>query len=181
MKIYPIVQAAIGKIPVNEIQFMIELLHIDLARIVNSKGQTAMTVAILEASKKEEDDWKKYFKPFLQLINSRLHRINVEDNLLSARGNDVDQAYNFNNNLLQNAALNGLPWFGMKDICEANFDKLIIPNTESGLFPFMLASEGLKSDLTVVYNMLLMRPGVMESIMIKDDLNERERKRSRLA
>ena len=173
---YPIVQAAIGKIPLNEIQFIIEKLQIDLASSL--EGQTT-TIAIQEASKNEAY-WSIYFKPLLQLINSRIHKINVEANPFSARGNDEDET---NHNILHNAALNGLPWYGMKDICEANYDELIIPNAESGLLPFMLASEGLKSDLTVVYNMLLMRPGVMEPLIKKSDENnyERESKKPRLA
>ena len=174
-KTHPIILASIGKVPVTEVEFMMDLLKVNLAELSDDQGRGILTT-IIKASGDGEDHWISYFKPLLELVNTRLHVLDAYDNRLRAKGNGAFH------NILHNAALNGMSWYALGSICEINEDSLIIPHDESGLYPFMLPcatiieeednidSEGedllMRCDLT--YQMLLMRPDVIK-IATKDD------------
>ena len=157
LKTFPILPLAVGKVSIHEIGFIIDLLEIKLTQLKDSKGQTILTTVIKEASKKNRD-WERYFKPLLGLINSRLNNDNDKPNTLSSKGNGI------NHNILHAAVINGLPWFGLKDICDANVDgSLVTPHSETGLYPFMMTSE-VTSIENLSYKMLRMRPDVIKMV-----------------
>lgn len=183
-KTFSILPTAIGNMPIQELESIIDLLDLDLAGIRDSEGQSILTVAIKKASEKEAD-WIRYFKPVLQLLNSKLHDIDEKDDHLTARGNEVDQ------NILWNAIASGLPWYGLKDICVANEDKMIVTDRKTGLYPFMMPKWSQGGDeekilsLSYSYEMLRIRPDVIDIIVNQGNVpaageQGREQKRRKL-
>ena len=147
---------------------MIEMLQTDLVHLTDDQGQNALTIAIKEASK-NKNDWEPYFRPLIALLNSRMHHIEgKEETYLSAIGDDV------RNNLLYNAALNSLPWYGLEKICKVNIDKMTLTDGENGLYPFMLPAIISRSDSmlkmeNLTYKMLRMKPDVIK--ILENDMH----------
>ena len=151
---------------------MIDLLQVNLAELTDDEDQGLLAIIITDASNGGEEQWEPYYKPLLELVNSRLHGLDTDENHFLARGNGAT------GNILYNAALNGLPWYGLQSICKVNVDSLIVQHGECGLYPFMLPSVTMKEDeddipdlagsdelsmrIDLTYQMLLMRPDVIK-------------------
>ena len=65
--------------------------------------------------------------------------------------------------MLHFAAENGLKWnHGLEEVIAASHDMLDVPDTHTGLYPFMLAATGARSELSAVHKILLLNPGLCQ-------------------
>ena len=69
---------------------------------------------------------------------------------------------NNSQHLLHVAAKEGLPWYGTNHILEANQDAARVQDKETRLVPFMIAAEGLKSDLPAIFEILRALPETLD-------------------
>ena len=65
--------------------------------------------------------------------------------------------------MLHFAAQKGLKWKdGMKEISSLSHHMIDVPDTNSNLYPFSVAASGENSDLTVIYQLLLLNPSLCQ-------------------
>ena len=69
---HTIIHDAIGKAPIDDISFIIDSKNIDLISSVDANSNKAISVAIHEASKDENEKyWKEYFNPLIEMLFMR--------------------------------------------------------------------------------------------------------------
>jgi len=154
------VHQAIAKIPscfIYEVLLNHSAYRIDV-NLTDDKGRTPMMIAIQEASKsKNKEHWDNYFKPLIDLLFQVTCRTSKHTEfapeLKGPQLFDANGRY-----LLHITAKEGLPWFGLKDILEANVDALCKSDGKDnrGLLPFMLASNSSSS-----FELLRSRPDIL--------------------
>ena len=66
--------------------------------------------------------------------------------------------------LLHVAAKEGLPWFGLEHILESYVDAAHVQDVQSGLVPFMIASEASTSDLSAIFGVLRAAPDILDKL-----------------
>ena len=129
---------------------------------VDPNDNKIISIAIHQASKAENEiHWNEYFKPLIEALFMRECMqqgifSNVETPASMIRDNNSQH-------LLHVAAKEGLPWYGTKHILESNVDAVRVQDMETGLVPFMIAAEGLKSDLSTIFEIL---PALPETLII---------------
>jgi len=156
-KDFPILHDAIGKVPLKDIEFLIEKIRVDLA-LRDDNGKNALMVALSKASEYDIKFWPEYFKPTIELIlrNARPTANNTANILKDETGR----------HLLHISADMGLSWELVQVLCKEDSSALGQADELTGVWPFMLAArgDGGKSDLTTSFELLRTRPHAIDNV-----------------
>jgi hypothetical protein len=147
-----LIHASIGLLPLSLVEF---LMNQSKGTEISTDpcGVTILGKAILTAS--VADTAPVQYTSWRQTISFILSREKMNSNFYAK----IRDGYG--HPMLHFAAENGLKWQdGMEEILASSHDMLEVPDTSTGLYPFILAAAGKRSELSVIHRMLLLNPGL---------------------